>query len=400
MGGVHVRSIALIAIGVGCSAHAAAQDVDTVLVNGPPIWGSAPRVVEELRIGTLMADPNESFGLIGGVLVLVDGSIWIGDRQLGAIRRFDAAGRYLGQVGQEGEGPGEFKYPQGMRQLPSGDIAVWDDGQVRVSYFSPDGEFLRSFSPPTFMIGTPMEEFELDQSTGELLLMSGNMPTAAREDHRVFWLRLSGAGTVLDTVWVERTERDGLVDARATLTALSPLGYRVLGRTDDYALILETSAAQRTVLVRPWTPVPYQRGERQEKQRLAELFSERNGQPPGRIAETKPAFSRIQVDETGRIWVSTYTEGIFAEESEGERSRREGSCEFFGATKDECDRGIRQWREEAVFEVLGPGGDFYGRIALPSPQAEVVASRGDLFWVVESGGLGEQYVVQYRVAGN
>lgn len=395
-----VRLVSLLVLAASSAPGASGQLIDTLVVDGPPLWGDAPALVEELRVGTLMGDADEAFGSIGGVLALDDGSIWIGDRDLGAIRRFDSAGTYLGQLGREGEGPGEFKYPQGMRQLNNGDVAVWDDGQIRVSFFTPSGEFLRSFTPPTFMIGTPMEELELDQTTGDLLLMSGNMRTAAREDYRLFWLRLSAEGAVLDTIWVEPTEREGLSDPVATSTTVSPLGYRIVGRNDDFSLTLEVSPTRHTVLLRPWTAVRYQREERREKQRLAELFSERNGRPPGRVAETKPAFSRIQVDETGRIWVSVFTAGFPVEESEAARGQREEACKFFGASKDECDRGIRRWQEKAVFEVLGPAGDFYGRIQLPNRMSELVASRGNRLWVTETGSLGEHYVVRYRIAPN
>lgn len=393
-----VRPVSVLLLVAFTAPGAARQVIDTLVVDGPPVWGDAPGLVEELRLGTLMGDAKEAFGSIGGVLALEDGSIWIGDRDLGAIRRFDSAGTYLGQLGREGEGPGEFKYPQGMRQLADGEVAVWDDGQIRVSFFTPAGEFLRSFTPQTFMIGTPMEELELDRTTGDLLLMSGNVRTAA--DYRFFWLRLSVEGAVLDTIWVEPTEREGLSDPVATSTAVSPLGYRIVGRNDDFSLTLETSPTRHTVLLRPWTAVRYQREERREKQRLAQLSSERNGLPPGRVAETKPAFSRIQVDETGRIWVSVFTAGFRVEESEAERGQREEACKFFGASTDECDRGIRRWQEEAVFEVLGPEGAFYGRIQLPNRMSELVASRGNRLWVIETGSLGERYVVRYRVARN
>lgn len=377
---------------------AAAQLVgDSLVVTGPSLWGESPELVEELRIGTAMGSREESFGLIGGVLPLTDGSIWIGDRHLGAIQRFDSTGRYLGQVGRSGQGPGEFRYPQGMRQLSDGSVAVWDDGQVRISLFGSSGTFLRSFQPPSFMIGTPMEELELDRETGQLMLLGGEISPDPRGKHSLFWLRLSPDGVVLDTVFVEPREPEGLVDSRATLTALSPLGYRVLGRNDSYALTLELSPTRRRVLTRPSRPIPYQDEERREKERLARLFSERTGLPAGRIGRTKPVFSRIQVDETGRLWLTMYSDGFAVEESEGERSRRQESCRFFGVTSSECDQGIRRWTQDTVLEVMTPEGNLYGRIALPNRESELAAARGNLIWLIETGSLGEQYVVRYRI---
>lgn len=371
--------------------------VDTMVVNGTPTWGTEPRLIEELRIGTLVGDPNEAFGHIGGVLALADGSIWISDRQLGAIKRFGPSGEYLGQVGRHGQGPGEFRYPQGMRQLPSGEVVVWDDGQIRLSLFTQEGVFLRSFTPPTYMIGTPMEELELDRTRSELLLMSGTMMSGSRDDHRLYWLRLSVEGEVLDTIPIEPSGRGDMADEQATLNAFSPLGYRIVGRNDDYSMSLEVSPDRHIVLMRPWKPVRYANEERAEKQRLAELFSERNGRPAGRVPETKPAFSRLQVDEEGRIWVSMFSEGLEVGESDGARAAREEACEFFGAPKAECDRGIRRWNQAAVYEVLDPQGGFYGRVRLPNHESTLVAARDQKIWVIETGPLGEEYVVRYRL---
>ncbi len=396
---VRVVGAILLLVGVPLSVGAQAV-VDTVVVDATPTWGDEVELIEELRIGTLLGDPNQEFGLIGGVLELDDGTIWVGDRHLGAIRRFGPSGEFLGQVGREGQGPGEFRYPQGMRQLPSGQVAVWDDGQIRVSFFSAEGEFLSSFTPPTFMIGTPMEEFELDRPTGDLYLMSGTIPSTAPADRRLYWLRLTTTGEVIDTVEIERSEAEGLIDPRRTVTTLSPLGYRVTGRNDEYALLLERSPSRHTLLVRPWRPVSYKRAEREEKQRLAEVSSDRRGQPAGRVPETKPAFSTVHVDEVGRLWVELYAEGVEENESEGEKAVRADACQFFGIAESECERGARRWHEPAVFEVLGPDGTFFGRLELPNRRTTFVGARADRLWVVETGVLGEQYVVRYRLAKN
>jgi hypothetical protein len=69
-------------------------------------------------------------------------------RELPAI--FDAAGRRQGTLGGKGEGPGEFRLAAHIAIDPRTDsIFVTDWGTSRLSVFSPQGRFVRSFPFPT-----------------------------------------------------------------------------------------------------------------------------------------------------------------------------------------------------------------------------------------------------------
>lgn len=168
-----------------------AQEIETVVVDGPPVWGEDVRVVEEVRIGTVLGAAEYAFGLIGSVAVTDAGTIWVGDRQLGALRRYRPDGTYIDQIGREGEGPGEFEYPFGMRVLADGSVAVWDDGLLRVTRFTDDGTYIDSFSPPTHRTGGNVEEFEVD-AEGNLYILATNLASLSREfdprNIRRFWL--------------------------------------------------------------------------------------------------------------------------------------------------------------------------------------------------------------------
>lgn len=130
---------------------------------------------------------------------------------------------------------------------------------------------------------------------------------------------------------------------------------------------------------------------------LEEVFVSRNGRPLRRIPGDKPVFSHFEVDRQGRIWVQVYTRGVLEPETPGEEDRRREACAFFGATEAECDEGITEWRQPLVFDVLEPDGRYLGRLELPNRRADVYHARDDLLWVVETGELGEQYVVRYRI---
>lgn len=376
------------------------QTVQVIDVDGSPEWGDGVRLVEEVRIGTIAGDPAYAFGSVASVAVTDDGTVWVGDSQLGAIRRYGPDGGYLGQVGRKGEGPGEFRYPTSMRVLSDGTLVVWDAGQIRVSRFAPDGSFLDSFSPATHMIGGEPFEVDIDDT---LYLFVSNMASLTREQMirpgslRLWWMRMTLDGEVLDSVPVEPSEREGSMDPIMTMTQLSPLGYRVVARNDDYALDLHVEPQRTVRLRRSWEPVPYERAERAEKQRLEELFVSRTGRPERRIPEDKLPFSHFEIDSEGRIWVQVAAAGYPEPESPGEEASRLEGCEFFAAPRDECDAGIREWRQPAAFEVLTPDGRYLGRLEFENPRTDLMVARGLAVWTVELGEFGEAYVVRYRI---
>ena len=87
-----------------------------------------------------------------GRIVVLDG----GSRQL---RFFDAEGGFLTAVGDEGEGPGEFRTPTRLRRAGGDSIQVWDARLDRVSFFSIRGEFLGSH----LVEPSPEAPFPLDE---------------------------------------------------------------------------------------------------------------------------------------------------------------------------------------------------------------------------------------------
>ena len=363
---------------------AMAQGTIVAHADNAPIWGPAPKLIEELRIGSLSGADEYSFGMIGGVAVMEDGTAWIGDRHLSAIRRFDPDGVYLGQVGREGEGPGEFSYPLSIRVLPDGTVAVWDDGAVRVSLFTQEGEFLHSFRPETFMINSALlEEFETDPA-GNLYVIA--MSDAFSESRRTFWIKTTPDGQVLDSVFLSGSSSSGTIDPIRTQVTLSPLGYLVKARNREYTMEFPVKTGGVMRIEREWEPVRYERSERAEKQRLEEGFAERNGRRPRRIPTEKPAFSLVRIDAEGRFWVQMHTPGYPDSETPGEEARREK----YNGLK-------REWREAFVCEVIEPSGQYLGRLEFPNRQTELAVAKGERVWVIEKGLYDEEYVVRYRI---
>lgn len=69
------------------------------------------------------------------------------------VARFSADGRFLGQWGTPGRGPGEFNTPHGIAIDPAGKVYVADRQNDRVQVFSPEGKLLAIWASP--QIGRP-----------------------------------------------------------------------------------------------------------------------------------------------------------------------------------------------------------------------------------------------------
>lgn len=169
-----------------------AQDTLVVRADNAPIWGTDLSLVEELRLGVLDGPVEEAFTEIRGFVTLDDGELWIGDGA--SVRRFTESGRFIGELGREGEGPGEFKGIAGMKRMPDGRVVVFDPWVGRLSYFSPDGSFLSS-SPRA--IGVVLARHELLEVDSD-----GNLYQ--------YWIRLdadSGRGIPCGTSWTKPASR-------------------------------------------------------------------------------------------------------------------------------------------------------------------------------------------------
>lgn len=70
--------------------------------------------------------------------------VYIYESSDGVIKAFDDNGRFLRNIGGEGQGPGEFVQAFFLGFCPDGRLLVTDFQAQRTSFFSPDGDFLTS----------------------------------------------------------------------------------------------------------------------------------------------------------------------------------------------------------------------------------------------------------------
>lgn len=364
-------------------------DTTTVTVSGPPLWGSEVRVVEELRIGTLDGPVEEAFGRIGTIAVHPSGVMAVADLQGPVIRLFDGEGRYLGDLGRAGEGPGEYRQLLGLEVHPEG-FAIWDAGNGRLSVYDPQGDVLRSSPVPSGLFTG--DAFHVDRRGWGYVKASGGSTG-------VQWLVIDAAGEVQGRIDVpdddpatptfQISSPEGALYPFTVRThaALDREGRVVEGRSDAYRFVRSGGAqrsdaaeAEPVALVREWTPVPVPRAERAQWRAWADFFASRAGGSAAPVPATKPAFHGFWIDDDGRLWVRRH---VPAQELDDPLPPLEGRPEL-------------TWREPAVFDVIAADGTFVGTVQLPLG-VRIHGARGDRVWATDRGEFGERYVVRYRV---
>jgi hypothetical protein len=190
--------------------------------SGLPQWSA----VEELRIGSA-DDADRRLTTVSALVVDDDGWVYVAQPEDGVVRVFDDGGILVRYIGGRGQEPGSFDRVYTIGLLADTLYAI-DLSQRRISYFSLEGEHLRStqVAPPRvsapFRPSMPFAVFP----DGSMALGTSFPPSISAEDlRRVPQLRMDAATQVLDTVtWIayERTARRASYLERP-LTVGSPL---------------------------------------------------------------------------------------------------------------------------------------------------------------------------------
>ena len=401
----------LLPLVAGCAGGAAdagleverytAGDTTVVRTVSGSAWGAPARLEPELTIGTFEGAEEYMLGDVAGIAVAPDGSIYVYDRQVPALRKYNSDGEYVQTFGGEGGGPGEYKNSDGgLAVLPDGRVLLRDPGNGRINVYSPDGEVLDHWDMRGgFFTSRPLF---VDTAGTAYTQIWGSLEDGERYDG-LRPVNGPGAGTdsLLAPEWdVERatltfsSDRmqmvSGVPFSPRDMWTFSPLGYYVGGVSSRYAVESFLPNGKILRLEREVEPVPVQPDEKANSREIMTARFRQNAPdwkwdgPP--IPDTKPAFRDIAAGRDGRLWVQLSDD---AERLEGVEEGPTAPGEV----------PAERWREPVVWDVFEPDGSYLGQVRAPDGLQTYPAPvfDGDAVWAVTVDDLDVEYVTRFRV---
>lgn len=342
--------------------------------------------MEELRIGQLGGEDEYIFGEINGIAVGKNGRIFVADYQVPIIRMYDKDGTFIRNIGRKGRGPGEYLRISGMKTFPDGRLAVWDVRNLRINVYSHDGKFNETHSVASRVFGSPYVFLELDH-TGNFFVLIDHKDAGSITNPAPEWAKVTPKGEVVDTLSspVDMAERpqsfvlftasgDAHAFTERMKTTISPMGYLITGRNDEYSFTLLYPDSTKKEIRRNFEPVEIKPEEKKQWEAWVRYYDVVNT-----MKETKPAYKDILTDSQGRIWVHRYVEAEYTELNIGPH---------FGPES--------RWWEPPTFDVFLPDGFYHATVILPM-NVKFFDAKDNRVWALLKGEYGEPYVARFRL---
>ena len=347
---------------------------DTLVVQtlSGSVWRDTATLVPQVSIGMFDGPEEYIFGQIVSLARGKDGTIYVMDQQVPALRVYDPDGTYRTTFGREGGGPGEYKRPDGgLNILSDGRIVLRDPANARIQVYSPEGEDLDTWRiRGGFNTSRRMIVDTLDRAYTIVLLD----PEADVRDWEIGLVQVLPDGTPGDTlrepdvgyepprIEARHETKDGGVNASINsvpfspdeVTTLTRFGYWIHGISTDYSFTL--LRPEGPIRIRKvFDPVPVAAGEKAEEEAYT-IRNMRGTDPNWRwdgpaIPDAKPPYREIYGGEDGTIWVLVSQPGIRRDDPSYDPADPE-------AIPDE-------WSEPALFDVFERDGRYLGAVRAP-----------------------------------
>lgn len=377
---------------------------DTVVVRtlAGSEWEAHARLEPEVRIGTFEGEDEYMLGDVAGLAVAPDGAMYIYDRQIPALRKYDADGRFVATFGREGGGPGEYKQSDGgLAVLSDGRVLLRDPGNGRINVYSATGESLDHwplraghFTSRPLYVDTAGRTYTQLWGTNE----AGD---------RYSGLQAYGMdGVKQDSILAPRWEydapsisasREGMSMMNAVpfspteQWSFTPHAFMVGGLSTRYAIDVFRPDSTVLRMERVSEPVAVQADEKTNAEARASAnfrrsFPDWKWNGPA-IPDRKPPYRAILAGQDGRIYVQLWMPGERIPDEELE------------TPEDPNAPPPDRWREPVVYDVFETDGTYLGQVRTPHRFAtypQPVFDR-DNVWAVVTDDLEVEYVTRFRI---
>lgn len=342
-----------------------------------PDWAAGvPRRTLEVvdSIGVELGDSNYVFGQIAAVEWTPSGEIAVLDSKRCLVSFYSPDGTYLRSVGRNGSGPGEFLLPSAISFAPGGSFAVADAMAQRLSVFDPAGNYLRAvegfFPTPPVML-----DFVDDSS------YVGFKPEFEQTEEGMFmgfslgrWQIDSITPSVVyfsDMAPFDPADMASSFSENMFSYTTTPDGtvFRAPMTADSYTVEVYSPEGPLVLTIeRSYTPVAKTEQEIEDEKTFVEARMAAGGAPAGMMSwEPDPykfSIAGIRADHEGNVWVT------------------------------------RGWTAGAVFDVFDPAGELLYTVDIARDSTDwwqvVPGEQGFLAFNANPGDWSRLYVLEMR----
>jgi len=233
------------------------------------------------------------------------------------IFKFDKKGKFLTKFGQKGQGPGELQRIGTGRILESGELCLYDGGNNKFLFYSPEGRFLREIkntsniqifgisgahylAPDLFLFEEMKFNPEVEKMEYHLTLLGEDFEKIEELDEKIFKENplKSSRYNLFDYYLKYRIQDDRIYSANQSNEYFEITVYDTQGN-------ITKRIRKESVKV----PVP-------EEFKQKAFDSINDSSPVGKLLKKKgyfpkyfPPLKELYVDDKGRIFTETYEEG-------------------------------------------------------------------------------------------
>jgi len=327
-------------------------------------WGKEPKVSLKFikTVGDIEStDDNILFYMPTAMAFDEEGHIYVLDSGNHRIQKFNADGTYVATIGNQGQGPGEFQYPQSIDVDSNGMLYVSESMNRRIQILTPEGEEQKTIKMIEDNVGLVRAFGSEQMLMGGTGLFSFGMGMMNEEEKALpkFLKILNMEGQVQKDFGKQHNFNDFLMNRMGNQF------HFILGENDniyvafDYQNRVEKYAPDGTLLWRSDRKLDYSTDPPKAKGGV-----KRSG---GRVMIEQPDMKRcasgVAVDSKGRVWVMTLKRQI-NEEERVETNVRATMSTAGGRSMNVSVGGNTEVRETDMFqlEVYDPEGVLLGAI--------------------------------------
>ena len=123
------------------------DNVTTVVNESGSVWGGTAGLIEEASIGVESGPDEYMLDAVSNVYA-ADERIYVVNPRIPVVRMYDYDGVFIGNLGNPGQGPGEYDVPVLISVAPDGRRFVYDNITYRINVYAADGTSIDTWPVP------------------------------------------------------------------------------------------------------------------------------------------------------------------------------------------------------------------------------------------------------------